>query len=255
MKKAFRAALSCLAALCMATACGHATPTPQPFDSTSPPPAADMPSETEGTSESPLFFQFPLISKSDTTSYVSLPDVNAEAPHFLELFVLPQASDATELVSILRKPLRLQGQFNFQVVAFRNKYSYGILLMQENVYIDRPDGVETLFVQMQCTSYQFRIDRETGLPDPAYQPVTEDYSTSFRYTVKDKEFVLIRNRSTNFSILRRAESMIEHFNDGAPSYEFTILYSHVDGAEVVNTPTEALSLLPFSLFHQYGFKN
>ena len=77
----------------------------------------------------------------------------------------------------------------------------------------------------------------------------------FDYTVKDKEFVLIRNRSTNFSILRRAESMIEHFNDRAPSYEFTILYSHVDGAEVVNTPTEALSLLPFSLFHQYGFKN
>ena len=36
-------------------------------------------------------------------------------------------------------------------------------------------------------------------------------------------------------------------------YEFTVVYSYIDGVETVNTPVEEMPTFDFPVFNEYGF--
>ena len=197
----------------------------------------------------------PLTSADDTTSYVSLPDMTAAGPKGLEFFIVPTDTDSAEPVLALRLGLPADGQKNIQVIAVRDGKSYGFLFMEENVYTRQDaDGTEIHCVRMQCATLGFVNDKTMTVPATRYYYMEDGASAELQYTDRNKRNILAQRRYANLAALRRAEELIEEFSDPA-AYEFTILYSYVDGVETVDTPTDALPSFPFDLFREHAFDN
>jgi hypothetical protein len=66
--------------------------------------------------------------------------------------------------------------------------------------------------------------------------------------------MLARYKATNQVALERSKKLIHQYDD-PEKYEYTILYSYIDGVETVNTPVESIPEFPFTLFNEYGFNN
>ena len=258
-----------LAVACMATACADNSDAEPPAgsppadggilgDTTDPEVSSPTSSVAETESEtSPAensrYFQFPLTDANDTTSYVSLPDGTTEGYKAIEFFVQPTDTDTQELVSAFRLILIDKGPSNVQIISFKAGQTYGFIYMLENAYIDRPEGVETQFVRMECSSINFR-DSKTETTSGRYYVLGGGDTVNFRYTAQQRKSILSRYRHTNQAALDRAEDLINKYSD-AETYEYTVLYSYIDGVETVSTPVESIPEFPFAIFNEYGFDN
>lgn len=202
----------------------------------------------------PHYIQFPLTGIDDTTSYVSLPDMTAEGPCAVEFFVLPTDTDRPELTSALRLAFPSDGQTNIQVISFHDGQTYGFIFMLESTHTQNAEGTETRFVRMECASLGFIPDKTMTVPATRYYHMSGGGSAQLNYTEQNRDRVLMQHRNPNRAALDRAENLFEQYNK-PETYEYTILYSYIDGVETVNTPVESIPEFPFSIFNEYGFDN
>ena len=202
----------------------------------------------------PHYIQFPLTRADDTTSYVSLPDMTAEGPKALEFFVLPTDTESPELTSALRLGLPADGQTNIQVISFHDGQTYGLVFMLESTHTQNVEGIETRFVRMECSSLGFITDKTMTVPATRYYHMSGGGSAQLNYTEQNRDRVLMQHRNPNRAALDRTENLLWQYNK-PETYEFTILYSYIDGVETINTPVESIPEFPFTLFNEYGFDN
>lgn len=202
----------------------------------------------------PHYIQFPLTGVNDTTSYVSLPDMNAEGPCAVEFFVLPTDTESPELTSALRLAFPSDGQTNIQVISFHDGQTYGFVFMLETTHTQNAEGTETRFVRMECASLGFIPDKTMTVPATRYYHMSGGGSAQLNYTEQNRDRVLAQHRNPNRAARDRAESLFAQY-DKPETYEYTILYSYIDGVETVNTPVESIPEFPFSIFNEYGFDN
>ncbi len=199
--------------------------------------------------------QVPLISADDTTSYISLPDVNAGSPQILEFFIETAYSVGSEFVSAFKLPFRANGENNLQVIAYKEKGkdTYGLIFMLESAYVQEIDGMDMQYVEMQCSSLGFVPDK-MALGIPNYFLLNGGDSVQFAYNESQRESMLARYKATNQVALERSRQLIEKYSD-TEKYEYTVLYSYIDGVETINTPVESIPEFPFAIFNEYGFAN
>lgn len=202
----------------------------------------------------PHYIQFPLTGADDMTSYVSLPDMTAEGPKAVEFFVLPTDTESPELTSALRLILPADSQSNIQVIAFHDGQTYGFVFMLESTHTQSVEGTETRFVRMECASLGFITDKTMTVPATRYYHMSGGGSAQLNYTEQNRDRVLAQHRNPNRAALDRSENLIDKYSD-TEKYEYTILYSCIDGVETVNTPVESIPEFPFSIFNEYGFDN
>lgn len=273
MKKLMITLLLLLAVVCTAAACADnsaieppagnnpagntsesITESGAPADTEKPDTAVETTADTTPTDD-PRRIQFPLTSADDTTSYVSLPNVNAGSPQLLEFFIEPALSIGSELVSAFKLPIHTNGQNNLQVIACTDKEdgSYCLIFMREGAYVQTIDGMDMQYVEMQCSSLGF-IPNKLAMGAPNYYHLDGGDSVHFGYAENQRESMLARYRSTNQVALERSEKLIGKYSD-TEKYEYTVLYSYIDGVETVNTPVESIPEFPFALFNEYGFNN
>lgn len=228
--------------------------TPADTDTESTETTAETTPETTPTDD-PRRIQVPLISADDTTSYISLPDVNAGGPQLLEFFIEPALTVDSELVSAFKLPIRANGQNNLQVIAYKEKGkdTYGLIFMLESVYTTSIEGNELHGIDMQCSSLSFVPDK-ASLGIPNYYLLNGGDSVHIEFYESQRQSMLARYRNTNLAALERSENLIDKYRD-TEKYEFTVLYSYIDGVETINTPVESIPEFPFAIFNEYGFNN
>jgi hypothetical protein len=210
--------------------------------------------EDTAAPQEPRRLQFPLTGPNDTAGYVTLPDMTSDEPRVMEFFVLPTDTENPTLTQAFRVVFPAEGRVNIQVVSFYDGKTYGFLYMLENAYTDSPDGIETQFVRMECTSLGFVPDKTMTESATRYYHTSGGGSAQLQYTAQNRQSMLARHRQSNQVELTRSENLIyQHSNP--ETYEFTILYSYIDGVETINTPVESIPAFPFSLFNEYGFDN
>lgn len=202
----------------------------------------------------PRRLQFPLTSADDTAGYVLLPDLTDEKGGFLEFFIVPTDTDIPEPTSVFRLLLRADGETNMQVIRYQNEKSYGFIFMQESSYVEDVEGVETRHVQMQCSRMGFVPDKTFVTPASRYYWMDGGDMVSFGYADINRQSMLARYKATNQVALERTKKLIQQYND-PEKYEYTILYSYIDGVETINTPVEEMPSFDFPIFNEYGFDN
>jgi hypothetical protein len=156
-------------------------------------------------------------------------------------------------VSAFKLPIRENGQNNLQVITYKEKGkgTYGLIFMLESVCVSEMDGTETCYVDMQCSSLGFVPDKMAyGIPN--YYLLQGGDMVNFGYTDMNRQSMLARYKATNQVALERSKKLIQQYDD-PEKYEYTVLYSYIDGVETVNTPVEELPDFDFSLFNEYGF--
>ncbi|MBQ9151282.1 MAG: hypothetical protein IJX72_03455, partial [Clostridia bacterium] len=136
----------------------------------------------------------------------------------------------------------------------RDDDTYGFIFMLESAYIDCPNGVETQFVRMECSSLGFVTDKTMTVPASRYYHMSGGGSAQFNYTAQNRSMTLAQHRNPNRTALDRTENLLAQYNQ-PETYDFTVLYSYIDGVEIINTPVESIPEFPFSLFNEYGFDN
>ena len=126
--------------------------------------------------------------------------------------------------------------------------------MLESTHTQNAEGTETRFVRMECASLGFIPDKTMTVPATRYYHMSGGGSAQLNYTEQNRDRVLMQHRNPNRAALDRAENLFEQYNK-PETYEYTILYSYIDGVETVNTPVESIPAFPFAIFNEYGFDN
>ena len=211
-------------------------------------------STTEEPAEVSRYFQFPLIDANDTTSYVSVPDMTAEGDQAVEFFIVPTDAETSELTKALLYSVPTDYPVNIMFVATKNKNngSYEILCVMEKAEPDTTGmkpGTGTVY--LDCCSFDFRTTKNNLLWYLDRDFVFRDWPTSqYFFTYKDGE-TLSPQCKIHMMNLEYAKEHISKFSD-PEKYEYTVLYSYIDGVEVINTPVETLPEFPFTIFMSYN---
>ncbi len=217
------------------------------------PTVEDTTEESTAEPADPRYFQFPLTGATDTTSYVSLPDMTAEGEKAVEFFVLPTDTDAPELTSALKYTVTNDFPMNILLVSTKEKEngSYGILCLMEKA---QPDTSDMLagdgFVGLECCRFSFDGTAENNYYIRHHSPNDPDYG-NYRFTYYEGQKVSPGQHKQNLLYLKRAEEFIEMYSD-PERYEYTVLYSYIDGTEVINTPSETFPEFPFTIFNTFN---
>ena len=206
----------------------------------------------EGTAEPEVlrYFQFPLRTSQDTTSYVSVPDLTKESNGPIEFFVLPSDTDNPELVNAYTLYVSKEFPMNLQLIAFKSEDSYGILYMMEKAQPfpqggnpnERVIGLDWCCLYFNGTEAGGYYIRDYGY---------DSSLGSYHFVHTEGEKVSVAAYKSNDAYLRKAEKFISNYSD-ASRYEYTVLYSYIDGVEIVNTPVEALPEFSFDIFNTYN---
>ena len=230
------------------------TTAPDREDSTQKEPDTEPPAseDTTTTTDEPRRLQFPLTGTDDTDSYLLLPDLNAPEGDLLEFCVYPTDTDSTDPVAAFRLLLRTDGETNVQVIHYRNEDTYGFFYMHESSYVTDLDGIETRYVEMQASTLTFVTDRSYLNSTVYYYHADGGDSVRFGYSDAQRQSILARYKNTNQVALGRVEDMLYKISKRG-DFEFTVVYSYIDGVETVNTPIEEMPTFDFPVFNEYGF--
>ena len=230
------------------------TTAPDREDSTQKEPDTEPPAseDTTGTPDESRRLQFPLTGSDDTSSFLRLPDLQAPEGDLLEFCVYPTDTDSTDPVAAFRLLLRTDGETNVQVIHYRNEDTYGFFYMHESSYVTDLDGIETRYVEMQASTLTFVTDRSYLNSTVYYYHADGGDSVRFGYSDAQRQSILARYKNTNEVALGRVEDMLYKISKRG-DYEFTVVYSYIDGVETVNTPIEEMPTFDFPVFNEYGF--
>ena len=216
------------------------------------PPASEDTTGTPDEPDEPRRIQFPLTGADDTSSFLRLPDLQAPEGDLLEFCVYPTDTDSTDPVAAFRLLLRTDGETNVQVIHYRNEDTYGFFYMHESSYVTDLDGIETRYVEMQASTLTFVTDRSSLNSTVYYYHADGGDSVRFGYSDAQRRSILARYKNTNEVALGRVEDMLYKISKRG-DYEFTVVYSYIDGVETVNTPIEEMPTFDFPVFNEYGF--
>lgn len=199
-------------------------------------------------------FHFPLLGNNDTTSYVSLPDLEGDGGNYVEFFIVPTDTEDPVLTSAYQLRFPQEGETNILVLAATSDDGNPhILFLKESTYLQEVNGEETRFVAMQGGHFMFRTYPYGQLND-YYYFLDGGGSASLQYTEAVKKSVLLANRNSNNHALKSVEKLLDKYrNNDSFTYKFTILYSYVNGVETFNKPVDSIPEFTFDLFKQYGF--
>ncbi len=215
-----------------------------------------IPYESETGSET-RYIQFPLIKPDDTTSFISLTDGGADKCKSLQFLVLPADTEKPKLTELFGIGFKspTDGEVNVQIVSYKSETEYGFLYMYESAHLDLLNNRGETRVTMNCVRVEFFSKRTSTKPYYDIPAVDATLGVaSFRYSPENKQSVLQSEYSNNYRAFGHAEDLFEKYND-PEKYEYTILYSYVDGVENINTPAESLPEFLFTIFNEYGFDN
>ncbi len=212
--------------------------------------------ETETSQPTDLrYFQFPLVNAKDTTSYISLPDMTAEGEQAIEFFVVPSDTETPELTSAYKIHVSKDFPMNIQLVVIKSKEGEGacILYRMEKAQPDEYDMIEADgTVVLECCVLDFDRTAEYGYYSRYYSSNDPNWG-DYRFTYVNGTKVSMAKHRNNLRYLEYAEYFIRSNGyDDPEKYEYTVLYSYIDGVETVNTPSETLPEFPCTIFNAYN---
>jgi hypothetical protein len=201
-------------------------------------------SEPEEETEAPdlSYFQFPLTSADDTTSYVSITDSGNNGCKTVEFLV----NGSSGLRSVLTFASPKNSEANIQIVAFKTDTRYGFIYMYERVVTGDLLTGEGEEITVMMEGYHLRFDKAGNV---FFNP---DLNTrTCHFTGNTEKTVTLAQYRYNEAMLDRVKDIRDAYND-LGSCEYTILYRYVDGEETVNTPVESIPDFPFTIFNSYN---
>ena len=210
-----------------------------------------LPEFEEGTDPTAYYFQTPLTDHDDTLSYASVSDWDDEGVKHLSFYVRPQNTEDGKLTLVLGFGVTTTPQFpvNLQVVSYRSSDgTFGILIMREYVFA-MPDNDKRLYVAMEC----YRL----GVYTSKY---VDPYTSKLSYgaggcgtfaCTEEGKLSDPRDYQRNIILLNHATNYIERYNNNE-GYEYTVMYSYIDGVEVINTPVDSIPEFPYSIIRRYN---
>ena len=201
-------------------------------------------SETEEETEAPdlSYFQFPLTSADDTTSYVSITDSGNNGCKTVEFLV----NGSSGLRSVLTFASPKNSEANIQIVAFKTDTRYGFIYMYERVVTGDLLTGEGEEITVMMEGYHLRFDKAGNVffnPDPT--------TRTCHFTGNPEKTVTLAQYRYNEAMLDRVKDIRDAYND-LGSCEYTILYRYVDGEETVNIPADSIPDFPFTIFNSYN---
>ena len=201
-------------------------------------------SETEEETEAPdlSYFQFPLTSADDTTSYVSITDSGNNGCKTVEFLV----NGSSGLRSVLTFASPKNSEANIQIVAFKTDTRYGFIYMYERVVTGDLLTGEGEEITVMMEGYHLRFDKAGNVFfNPDLNPRT------CHFTGNPEKTVTLAQYRYNEAMLDRVKDIRDAYND-LGSCEYTILYRYVDGEEAINTPADSIPDFPFTIFNSYN---
>ena len=201
-------------------------------------------SETEEKTEAPdlSYFQFPLTSADDTTSYVSITDSGNNGCKTVEFLV----NGSSGLRSVLTFASPKNSEANIQIVAFKTDTRYGFIYMYERVVTGDLLTGEGEEITVMMEGYHLRFDKAGNV---FFNP---DLNTrTCHFTGNPEKTVTLAQYRYNEAMLDRVKDIRDAYND-LGSCEYTILYRYVDGEEAINTPADSIPNFPFTIFNSYN---
>lgn len=201
-------------------------------------------SETEEETEAPdlSYFQFPLTSADDTTSYVSITDSGNNGCKTVEFLV----NGSSGLRSVLTFASPKNSEANIQIVAFKTDTRYGFIYMYERVVTGDLLTGEGEEITVMMEGYHLRFDKAGNV---FFNP---DLNTrTCHFTGNTEKTVTLAQYRYNEAMLDRVKDIRDAYND-LGSCEYTILYRYVDGEEAINTPADSIPDFPFTIFNSYN---
>ena len=201
-------------------------------------------SETEEETEAPdlSYFQFPLTSADDTTSYVSITDSGNNGCKTVEFLV----NGSSGLRSVLTFASPKNSEANIQIVAFKTDTRYGFIYMYERVVTGDLLTGEGEEITVMMEGYHLRFDKAGNV---FFNP---DLNTrTCHFTGNQEKTVTLAQYRYNEAMLDRVKDIRDAYND-LGSCEYTILYRYVDGEEAINTPADSIPNFPFTIFNSYN---
>ena len=209
--------------------------------------SAESGSETEAETEAPdlSYFQFPLTSADDTTSYVSITDPYGDGRKTIEFFVLPQDKKDPELKSVLKFIAPQYGEANIQIVSFKTETDYGFIYVYEKVITDDP-YLNPGEIHVTMEGYRLRFNQSGKY---SFSPEYDSRTCYIR--CKENKKVPLTQYKYNVSLLNRAEDLLANYAN-MEGCELTVLYRYVDGEETINQPVESMPDFPFTIFNSYN---
>ena len=201
-------------------------------------------SETEEETEAPdlSYFQFPLTSADDTTSYVSITDSGNNGCKTVEFLV----NGSSGLRSVLTFASPKNSEANIQIVAFKTDTRYGFIYMYERVVTGDLLTGEGEEITVMMEGYHLRFDKAGNV---FFNP---DLNTrTCHFTGNPEKTVTLAQYRYNEAMLDRVKDIRDAYND-LGSCEYTILYRYVDGEEAINTPADSIPDFPFTIFNSYN---
>ena len=201
-------------------------------------------SETEEETEAPdlSYFQFPLTSADDTTSYVSITDSGNNGCKTVEFLV----NGSSGLRSVLTFASPKNSEANIQIVAFKTDTRYGFIYMYERVVTGDLLTGEGEEITVMMEGYHLRFDKAGNV---FFNP---DLNTrTCHFTGNPEKTVTLAQYRYNEAMLDRVKDIRDAYND-LGSCEYTILYRYVDGEEAINTPADSIPKFPFTIFNSYN---
>ena len=201
-------------------------------------------SETEEETEAPdlSYFQFPLTSADDTTSYVSITDSGNGGCKTVRFLV----NGPSGLSSVLTLATPKNSEANIQIVAFKTDTQYGFVYMYERVVTGDLLTGEGEEITVMMEGYHLRFDKAGNVffnPDPT--------TRTCHFTGNPEKTVTLAQYRYNEAMLDRVRDIRDAYNN-LGSCEYTVLYRYVDGEETVNTPVESIPDFPFTIFNSYN---
>ena len=204
-------------------------------------------SESETETETPdlSYFQFPLTSADDTTSYVSITDPYGDGRKTIEFFVLPQDKKDPELKSVLKFIAPQYGKANIQIVSFKTETDYGFIYVYEKVITDDP-YLNPGEIDVTMEGYRLRFNQSGKY---SFSPEYDSRTCHFR--CKENTTVPLTQYKYNVSLLNRAEDLLANYAN-MEGCELTVLYRYMDGEETINQSVESMPDFPFTIFNFYN---
>lgn len=201
-------------------------------------------SKTEEETEAPdlSYFQFPLTSADDTTSYVSITDSGNNGCKTVEFLV----KGSSGLSSVLTLATPKNSEANIQIVAFKTDTQYGFVYMYERAVTGDLLTGEGEEITVMMEGYHLRFDKAGNV---FFNP--DRNTRTCHFTGNPEKTVTLAQYRYNDAMLGRVRDIRDTYNN-LGSCEYTVLYRYVDGEETVNTPVESIPEFPFTIFNGYS---
>lgn len=186
--------------------------------------------------------------------------MSAEGDRVMEFFIKRTDRNDPELTSALKMEFPADKEYNILVFSYYKEAQdrYRLIYMIDCTGLEIIDGEEHRVASMEANTMVFvTVSNDTGKfcfkVGDVSGSIGDRYAGSIAYTDQSRRLVLRQSYGANENIRQEAVwRMLDDFNDIADAYDFTVLYSYINGEEVINTKVDTLPEFSFPLFDEYA---